>query len=89
MVLGDSDLLRGLEGNIQHGELRGEGLGTGVLQLEGQLVDRVGGVGWGDNAACPEGSPHQHRGVNRVRGEEAENIAFAPVVEGLEALSEV
>lgn len=76
------NLSRCLLCNAQHRHLRNQRFRTRVLQLESQFFDSVGGVCGGDDATGPVGAPGDDGGIDAVRGEEGEDVAFAPVVDG-------
>lgn len=88
-VLRHADFLRSFPRNRQHRGLRYKSLGMGVLELEGQLVNRVTWVRRRDDSASPECAPHHDGCVDAVWCEESENIALAPLIQGFQALAEI
>ena len=88
VVLGDAGFFCGSGSYREKRCLGDQDFGTGILQLEGQLVGCIGWVGWGDNAAGPDSPPHHGRGVDAVGGEQGQHVSLLPVEVGLEALAE-
>lgn len=88
-VLRHADFLRGFPRNRQHRGLRYKSLSMRVLELEGQLVNRVTWVRRRDDSAGPECAPHHDGRVDAVWCEEGENIALAPLIQGFQALAEI
>ena len=59
----EAGFLGGGERGGEVGGLGDEGFCARVAQLEGQLVDRVEGVGRGDGSACPQGAEGEDGGL--------------------------
>lgn len=68
------------QGIAQEGLLGDERPGARVLQLAGELVDGVGRVGGGRDAAGPVDAKVDDGVVDVVGGVEAEDVALAPAV---------
>lgn len=72
--------------NIRH--LRHNCLCAGVFELEGQFIDGVAWVGWGENTPGPVAAPCYGGRVDAVWCVEGEDVAFLPVPEGFQAGAE-
>lgn len=88
-VFRHANFLRRFPRNGQHRGLRYKTLGMGVLELEGQLVNRVTRVCRRDGSAGPKCAPHHHGCIDAVWREEGQYIALAPLIQGFEALAEI
>lgn len=84
-VLWDAGGFSGAARGGEEGELRDEGFGARVAELEGELVGGVEGVGRGDDGAGPESAEGYQGGVDRVGGVEGEDVAAGGGPVGLEA----
>jgi len=63
---------------IQEWTLGDDGTGSGIFELECQFLSSVGGVCGTDDAAGPQRAERYSGSVDAVRGEEEEDLAFAP-----------
>lgn len=65
-VVGDAGLLGRLDGRLEEGSLRDDGLGARVFELEGELFDGVERVGGRDDGAGPNSAQSDDRGLGRL-----------------------
>jgi len=73
---------------IQERKLGDDGASPGILELEREFGSRVCGVGGADDAAGPESAEGYGGRIDAVRGEDEEDVTFAPGPVGFEASAE-
>lgn len=88
-IFRDAHLGRSLEGNWQERLLCNNGLCASILHLVSQLGGRVHRVGGARDAAGPDTAKVDDGDIDVVGGEDAEDVAFFPAKDVLEALAEL
>ncbi len=86
-VLRYASILGSFEGDRQALALGHQGFRARVLELEGQLLSRVGRIGRRDDGAGPESSESSRDGIDRVGSIEGNDVTLLPVPNCLEPLA--
>ena len=88
-VLRDPNDVTSLSNRLQGVILCGYDACSAVLELVREFANRIARVGRSDHTASPEGAQNHAGGIDVVRSEEGENVAFSPTIVGLEPYPKV